>query len=234
MQVEFDRATVERWRLLGYENRDVADRDFRNDAVDAGEIGVGHSRDRALRGPARDGAPGARPSARSACAGTAATGASRSAQTLQSATSATFDDASATCASPPSPPSSPRCSRAATTPRRRAGGLLVRRPTGSKTTRPLGPAGRAAHDDRARRRAERRANRPARESGPVSDRASPVMEAPEAHRLGRRDLDATRRAVHGHHLAVDEGRRRRAGADDGRMPYSRATRRDAPASRRDR
>jgi len=43
VQVEFDPATVERWRLLGYENRDVADRDFRNDRVDAGEIGAGHS-----------------------------------------------------------------------------------------------------------------------------------------------------------------------------------------------
>ena len=41
VQVEFEPATVERWRLLGYENRDVADRDFRNDRVDAGEVGVG-------------------------------------------------------------------------------------------------------------------------------------------------------------------------------------------------
>jgi Ca-activated chloride channel family protein len=29
--------------LIGYENRDIADQDFRNDAVDAGEIGAGHS-----------------------------------------------------------------------------------------------------------------------------------------------------------------------------------------------
>ena len=43
VQVEFDPATVERWRLFGYENRDVADRDFRNDRVDAGELGAGHS-----------------------------------------------------------------------------------------------------------------------------------------------------------------------------------------------
>jgi Ca-activated chloride channel family protein len=43
VQVELDPATVERWRLLGYENRDVADRDFRNDRIDAGEIGAGHS-----------------------------------------------------------------------------------------------------------------------------------------------------------------------------------------------
>jgi Ca-activated chloride channel family protein len=34
---------VRSYRLLGYENRDVADRDFRNDAVDAGEIGAGHT-----------------------------------------------------------------------------------------------------------------------------------------------------------------------------------------------
>ena len=42
-QVVFDEKTVRSYRLLGYENRDVADEDFRNDAVDAGEIGAGHS-----------------------------------------------------------------------------------------------------------------------------------------------------------------------------------------------
>ncbi len=42
IQVEFDEDAVDRYRLLGYENRDVADRDFRNDAVDAGEVGAGH------------------------------------------------------------------------------------------------------------------------------------------------------------------------------------------------
>ncbi len=42
IQVEFDPAQVERYRLLGYENRAVADKDFRNDAVDAGEVGAGH------------------------------------------------------------------------------------------------------------------------------------------------------------------------------------------------
>ena len=42
IQVEFDPGRVQRWRLLGYENRDVADRDFRNDSVDAGEVGAGH------------------------------------------------------------------------------------------------------------------------------------------------------------------------------------------------
>lgn len=43
IQVEFDPKQVESYRLIGYENRDVADKDFRNDAVDAGEIGAGHS-----------------------------------------------------------------------------------------------------------------------------------------------------------------------------------------------
>ncbi len=42
IQVEFDPGTVRRYRLLGYENRDVADKDFRNDKVDAGEVGAGH------------------------------------------------------------------------------------------------------------------------------------------------------------------------------------------------
>ena len=43
IQVEFNPQIVERYRLLGYENRNVADEDFRNDQVDAGEIGAGHS-----------------------------------------------------------------------------------------------------------------------------------------------------------------------------------------------
>jgi len=42
IQVEFVSDAVRRYRLLGYENRDVADRDFRNNAVDAGEVGAGH------------------------------------------------------------------------------------------------------------------------------------------------------------------------------------------------
>jgi len=29
--------------LIGYENRDIADKDFRNDAIDAGEVGSGQS-----------------------------------------------------------------------------------------------------------------------------------------------------------------------------------------------
>jgi Ca-activated chloride channel family protein len=42
LQVELDPAMVVRYRLVGYENRTVADADFRKDGVDAGEIGVGH------------------------------------------------------------------------------------------------------------------------------------------------------------------------------------------------
>jgi len=43
IQVEFDPKTVSRYRLLGYENRAIADEDFRNDKVDAGEVGAGHT-----------------------------------------------------------------------------------------------------------------------------------------------------------------------------------------------
>jgi Ca-activated chloride channel family protein len=42
IQVEFDPQQIERYRLLGYENRAIADADFRNDAVDAGEVNAGH------------------------------------------------------------------------------------------------------------------------------------------------------------------------------------------------
>ena len=43
VQVEFNPEVVSRYRLLGYENRRVADEDFRDDTVDAGEIGADHS-----------------------------------------------------------------------------------------------------------------------------------------------------------------------------------------------
>jgi Ca-activated chloride channel homolog len=43
IQVEFDAAVVTHYRLIGYENRDIADRDFRDDRVDAGEVGAGHA-----------------------------------------------------------------------------------------------------------------------------------------------------------------------------------------------
>jgi len=42
IQVEFNPAFVRAYRLLGYENRAVADEDFRDDTVDGGEIGAGH------------------------------------------------------------------------------------------------------------------------------------------------------------------------------------------------
>ncbi len=42
IQVEFNPAKVYAYRLLGYEDRDIADADFRNDVVDAGEVGAGH------------------------------------------------------------------------------------------------------------------------------------------------------------------------------------------------
>ncbi|HYG77334.1 MAG TPA: von Willebrand factor type A domain-containing protein [Planctomycetota bacterium] len=37
-QVEFNPEVVERYRLLGYEKRKIADKDFRNDKIDAGEV----------------------------------------------------------------------------------------------------------------------------------------------------------------------------------------------------
>jgi Ca-activated chloride channel family protein len=43
VQVEFFPAAVTRWRLIGYENRDIPDEKFRDNTVDAGEIGAGHS-----------------------------------------------------------------------------------------------------------------------------------------------------------------------------------------------
>jgi Ca-activated chloride channel family protein len=43
LQVSMDSRTVKTYRLIGYENRDVADADFRKDAVDGGEVGAGHS-----------------------------------------------------------------------------------------------------------------------------------------------------------------------------------------------
>ena len=42
IQVEFNPAYVSEYRLIGYENRLLAEQDFDNDAVDAGDIGAGH------------------------------------------------------------------------------------------------------------------------------------------------------------------------------------------------
>lgn len=41
-QVEFDPEFVESYRLIGYQNRALEDDEFRDDTVDAGEIGAGH------------------------------------------------------------------------------------------------------------------------------------------------------------------------------------------------
>ena len=43
LQVEFNPRTVAAYRLIGYENRALADRDFNDDAKDAGELGAGHA-----------------------------------------------------------------------------------------------------------------------------------------------------------------------------------------------
>jgi Ca-activated chloride channel family protein len=42
-QVEFDPDVVAAYRLLGYENRAIDDRDFTNDSIEAGAIGAGHT-----------------------------------------------------------------------------------------------------------------------------------------------------------------------------------------------
>jgi Ca-activated chloride channel family protein len=43
IQIEFNPAVVSEYRLVGYENRMLAQQDFNNDKVDAGEIGAGHT-----------------------------------------------------------------------------------------------------------------------------------------------------------------------------------------------
>lgn len=43
IQVEFNPAQVAEYRLIGYETRTLRREDFSNDAVDAGEVGAGHS-----------------------------------------------------------------------------------------------------------------------------------------------------------------------------------------------
>ena len=43
LQVEFNPAAVSTYRLIGYENRVLADADFNDDAKDAGDMGAGHS-----------------------------------------------------------------------------------------------------------------------------------------------------------------------------------------------
>jgi Ca-activated chloride channel family protein len=43
LQMEWNPEVVKGYRLVGYEDRDIADADFRNDKKDAGEIGAGHA-----------------------------------------------------------------------------------------------------------------------------------------------------------------------------------------------
>ncbi|MFT3868552.1 MAG: von Willebrand factor type A domain-containing protein [Nibricoccus sp.] len=43
IQVEFNPARVQSYRLIGYENRMLKKEDFNNDKIDAGEIGAGHT-----------------------------------------------------------------------------------------------------------------------------------------------------------------------------------------------
>lgn len=43
IQIEFNPAHVKSYRLIGYENRALANQDFANDKKDAGEMGAGHS-----------------------------------------------------------------------------------------------------------------------------------------------------------------------------------------------
>ncbi|MER5894195.1 von Willebrand factor type A domain-containing protein [Streptomyces sp. NPDC001876] len=57
-QVAFDRKTVQQFKLIGYENRKVADDDFRDDSVDGGEVGPGHTVTALYAVRLRDGASG--------------------------------------------------------------------------------------------------------------------------------------------------------------------------------
>ncbi|MDJ0717494.1 MAG: VWA domain-containing protein [Prochloraceae cyanobacterium] len=43
IQVEFNPAKVKSYRLIGYVNRQLSERDFKDDTKDAGELGAGHS-----------------------------------------------------------------------------------------------------------------------------------------------------------------------------------------------
>ncbi len=43
LQVEFNAQAIKRYKLVGYENRVLSKQDFRNDKVDAGDVGAGHT-----------------------------------------------------------------------------------------------------------------------------------------------------------------------------------------------
>ncbi|MFG2496862.1 von Willebrand factor type A domain-containing protein [Streptomyces sp. NPDC048441] len=57
-QVAFDPQNVKQFRLIGYDNRAVADDDFRDDSVDGGEVGPGHTVTALYAVRMRDGASG--------------------------------------------------------------------------------------------------------------------------------------------------------------------------------
>ena len=58
VQVTFDPRTVAGYRLIGYDDRKLADSSFRNDRVDGGEVGPGHSVTALYTVRLRDGADG--------------------------------------------------------------------------------------------------------------------------------------------------------------------------------
>jgi Ca-activated chloride channel family protein len=58
VQVDFNPEVVVRYRLIGYENRAVADEDFRDNNVDAGELNAGHSATAIYAIQLREGAEG--------------------------------------------------------------------------------------------------------------------------------------------------------------------------------
>jgi Ca-activated chloride channel family protein len=43
IQIEFNPKQVQAYRLIGYENRKLRPEDFKNDAIDAGELGSNHT-----------------------------------------------------------------------------------------------------------------------------------------------------------------------------------------------
>ncbi len=160
-QVEFNPEAVVRWRLLGYENRDVADRDFRNDRIDAGELGAGHQATALYEVRLRDGASGSdrhrhAPPALEERRGRSAS--SRSRRELRARDlERTGRTPRRTSARPPSPPPSPRSSR-----RPAAGDDL---------------AWRTLRREAARLDSERGRNRSASDLGDVIERAARIAGA---------------------------------------------------------
>src|SRR5690606_38225925 len=59
VQVVFDDAVVERYRLIGYANRALDDSQFTDDTADAGELGAGHQVSAVYELDLVDGAPSA-------------------------------------------------------------------------------------------------------------------------------------------------------------------------------